>query len=337
MRWLGLDIGGANLKAADGQGFALSRPFALWQRPGELPAALVELLAASPPAKAIAVTMTGELADCFLTKAEGVKAIVDAVAQAAADRPVSIYLTNGTWCPPEQAVRRPLLAAASNWHALAVFAGRFAAHETALLIDIGSTTCDLIPLAAGRPAACGSTDPERMALGELVYTGIERSPVCAVRDSVPWRGRSCPVAQELFATMRDVYLLLGDLPEQPDCTATADGRPATQAFAHVRLARSICADGEMLSRDETLAMARAFAQAQLELLSEAADRVIDRLPERPGTVVLAGAGEFLARRVIESLKLSSRIVSLSETLGPAVSRVAPAHALAVLARETQGD
>ncbi len=81
-----------------------------------------------------------------------------------------------------------------------------------MLIDIGSTTSDIVPLVHGLPTARGRTDPERLVSGELVYTGVERSPVAAVASRVPWKGWLCPLAQELFATTRDVYLLLGDLP-----------------------------------------------------------------------------------------------------------------------------
>src|SRR5262245_15374302 len=65
---LGLDIGGANLKAAHTSGAATSRPFALWKQPRDLAAALRELVADLPPAGRVAVTMTGELCDCFATK-----------------------------------------------------------------------------------------------------------------------------------------------------------------------------------------------------------------------------------------------------------------------------
>jgi uncharacterized hydantoinase/oxoprolinase family protein len=94
-RILALDIGGANLKAADGRGFAASRPFALWRRPGELAEALEELVTAAPAADCLVATMTGELADCYATKAEGVRAIVTALQQAAGARPRLNYLTEG--------------------------------------------------------------------------------------------------------------------------------------------------------------------------------------------------------------------------------------------------
>src|SRR4051794_1172212 len=61
---LGLDIGGANLKAATADKRAVSVPFPLWKQPDKLPAALAELVAKFPEAEELAVTMTGELCDC---------------------------------------------------------------------------------------------------------------------------------------------------------------------------------------------------------------------------------------------------------------------------------
>ena len=57
---LGLDIGGANLKAATPDKRAVSVPFPLWKQPDRLPAALAELVAKFPDAEELAVTMTGD-------------------------------------------------------------------------------------------------------------------------------------------------------------------------------------------------------------------------------------------------------------------------------------
>ena len=92
---LGLDVGGANLKAAHSGGVARSRPFALWENPADLPDALRDLLRDWPPYDVLAVTMTGELCDCFATKREGVRAILDAVSAVAGSTPLRVWLVNG--------------------------------------------------------------------------------------------------------------------------------------------------------------------------------------------------------------------------------------------------
>ena len=338
MQWLALDIGGANVKVADGRDFAVSQYFPLWQQPQRLAEVLRTLIAGSPPADHLVATMTGELCDCFATKAEGVRHILDALVTASDGRHTRIYQTNGMIVSPQVAARQPLLVAAANWHALARFAGRYARQGAGLLVDIGSTTCDIIPLSAGRPAAEGATDPERLLAGELVYTGVERSPVCALVDSLPWRKRQCPVAQEVFATTWDAYLTLGDLPEEPLSTHTADRRGATKEAARDRLARSICADREMFDEADAQRAAEAVARSQAAKIAVAVAQVIGRLPGPPETIVISGRGEFVARRVLERMQVAcAKTVSLAEELGPDLSRAATAHALAVLARDGNDD
>jgi probable H4MPT-linked C1 transfer pathway protein len=331
--WLAFDIGGANLKAADGDGHASSRYFPLWKQSHDLADALRTMIAEVPRADHIAVTMTGELADCFRTKAEGVTKILQAVDEASDRRHTRVYRNDGKLVSPQVALRGPQLVAAANWLALAAFAGRFAKRGVGLLIDVGSTTTDLVPLVEGVPTPRGRTDTERLIAGEMVYTGIERSPVCAVTPTLPYRGELCPTAQEYFATTWDAYLMLGDLPEVAGNAHTADGRAATKEFALERLARAVCADREQFDDSDARLAAEAVQEAQLAQLSVAATEVIRNLPGPPATVIISGRGEFLARRLLARLRLGAHIVSLSHELGQNVSRCATAHALAVLARE----
>jgi hypothetical protein len=333
MTWLALDIGGANLKAADGLGYAATRTFELWKRPDRLSDELHSLIAAAPPFAELAITMTGELADCYATKAVGVRHILDAVRAASSGCQVSVYLTDGRLVTVEEAYERPLLAAASNWRALATFASRFAGATPALLLDMGSTTTDIIPLNETGPCPAGRTDSERLVSGELVYTGVERTPLSAVLPQLPWRGHACPVAAELFATTADAYVLLGELPEDADDSNTADGRPRTRAASHARMARMICADTTTFTRIDAEAAAREVKESQLAVLQGAALRVAAALPRPPRTLLLSGQGEFLLRELATRLPWETEVVSLGNALGPLVSQCAPAHALAVLARE----
>ena len=158
-------------------------------------------------------------------------AILEALQRAADGRHTRVYVNDGTMVTPVVAGRRHAEVAAANWHALARFVGRYLELGAALLLDVGSTTCDVIPFRDGLPIHTGTTDTQRLITGELVYTGIQRSPVCAVCQTVPYRDHLCPVAQELFATTADAYVILGDLPEDTATDYTADGRPATKPYA----------------------------------------------------------------------------------------------------------
>jgi hypothetical protein len=337
MHWLALDIGGANLKVADGQGYAAWQSFALWQKPRQLGDTLKGMLQAAPRADQLAVTMTGELADCFTTRSEGVQFILNAMTTAAEQRPLKIYSQREGLISSKKALKQPLDVAAANWHALASFAGRLAPVGFALLIDMGSTTTDIIPLVAGRCEALGKNDVERMIAGELVYAGVERTPVSSLVSTLPFRGDHVPVASELFATTRDVYLTLGDLEPQPSDLGTANGKPATKSYARDRLAHLYCLDRDSFDDKDATEAAEAVDRQLTGRVATAFAQVTGRFDETLETVIVSGQGEFFVRRLLDRLRIRCRVVSLEQELGKSISRCAPAHALAVLARETSAN
>src|SRR5215212_11018778 len=211
---LAVDIGGANTKAARLDGASLrtvSRPFEVWRDREALSGVLREVAAevAAGPAHAVAITMTAELSDAFRTKREGVTFVLDAAQDALGAQPLSVLTTAGELVPVESARARPWDVAAANWVATPLAVAD--AHPNALLIDVGSTTADIVPIAAGRVAASARNDLERLVAGELVYTGVLRTNLAAIAPRVPVRGDWCPVASEYFATSADVHLALGHL------------------------------------------------------------------------------------------------------------------------------
>ncbi|MFP6738325.1 MAG: hydantoinase/oxoprolinase family protein [Planctomycetota bacterium] len=332
MNTAGIDIGGANLKGARDDGIVVTRAFALWREPEGLAAALRELLAALEPFDRLAVTMTGELCDCYSSKEEGVLHILAAVEEAAAIAPQFWLLDEGL-CDLERARAEPLQAAAANWQALSTWAAGLEGNENSLLIDIGSTTTDIIQLEAGKPRAAGRTDPERLQLGELVYTGVRRTPVCALLEEADLGGQACPLAAEHFATSLDAWLLLEEITEDPDCLATADGRPATRRMAQDRLARMLCLDPQELNEEDALTLARQITLAQENKICRAIGRVIE--PGKPAGAFISGEGEFLALRALQSLGLEDDLITpMSRICNPAGSEAAGAFALARLAAES---
>jgi (4-(4-[2-(gamma-L-glutamylamino)ethyl]phenoxymethyl)furan-2-yl)methanamine synthase len=320
---LGLDIGGANLKAATSAGVGRSVPFPLWKRPGDLAAALEYLIGEFPDERDLAVTMTGELCDCYASKSEGVLAILAAIAKAAnrrGFREPRIWTTAGRFVALDAALGDPLPAAAANWLALATYAGRLVPTGPAILIDIGSTTTDIIGLNDSIPVPQSRTDEGRLSSQELVYCGVRRTPLCALFGIAK--------AAEFFATTEDVYVVLGDLPETPHRTDTADGRPMTIACALARLARMECAD----VGDGSLGRRIATAARDTQVLYTALvlKRVANHLESGELAIVGAGSGRFLISRVLSHAGLEHAPVAYVADSG---SGTEAAFAVAVLAEE----
>jgi hypothetical protein len=313
---LGLDIGGANVKAVrldrTANGFApprtASAPLEVWRDPSRLVEELSGLgreLEAGTCTR-IALTMTAELCDSFPTKREGVNAICRSVCQAFPDAEAyALDVTTGEWVAIDRVADHPLRFAANNWMASALLAVR--SYSDALLIDVGSTTTDIIPLVGGKVAAVGRTDTARLDRGELVYCGALRSNPNTLVSTVPVRGSLCRVADERFSFMADVHLLLGNIEEQDYTCATADGRGTSPEEAHMRLARLVCADSEMLGMEDVVCMAQAIYEAQLNGVVNAALQVLSGLDaaKRPTLILAAGSGSFVAAEAADRLGMSA--------------------------------
>ena len=332
---LGWDIGGANVKAARVVGVSdlrvVERPFALWRKPLELPRVLAEIGGVLGGAGRMAVTMTAELCDCFATKREGVASVLDAFGIAFPDTQLRVFGVDGRFRSAAAARARPLRVAAANWMASATVVAERT--PDALFVDVGSTTTDVIPIVAGRVAPKGRTDVARLRSGELVYTGLLRTPVCAIVRFLPVRGRPCRVAAEVFAIAADAHLWLGHIAEQDYDCETPDGRGRSRPEAGARLARMVCADASRLGPDGVTALAEHVVRGQVRAIVSAIAQVKRRLgPTCPRLAVLAGQGTSLARVAAEAADLAT--CTLVERLGPGAARALPAAAVALLlARE----
>ncbi len=334
---IGLDIGGANTKAAvvpadGGEVRIVSEPFEVWRQPDGLAAAIAGVVGRlGADGAPVALTTTAELADVFPDKRAGVLHVLDAARAGLPGHALRVLTTAGALVDLSVARAAPLTCAAANWMATARLVAR--AVGDAILVDCGGTTTDVIPIAGGRVVAEGRTDLERLQSGELVYTGALRTNVAAVVSHVPVGGRPCPVAAELFAISADAHLLRGDLtPEQCTCTFP-DGRGPSPAAARARLARVVCADPEQLTDGDLAAIAAAVADAQTEAIAAALRRVAGRVPGG-APVIAVGAGAFLARAAAErcGLTIAAGPAALATLAGPG-GEVAAAVALSVLGRE----
>jgi probable H4MPT-linked C1 transfer pathway protein len=328
---LGWDIGGVNTKVArvsDGRILsACVRAYEIQRDPHALTPLLRDLSqeVGGTGDDVHAVTMTAELSQIFRTKREGVAFVVDAVTAAFPSADVQVYTVDGRFLLSADAKREPLAVAASNWSATANVVAL--SHADAILFDIGTTTTDIIPIENGIVVAAGKTDPERLASGELVYTGTLRTPVEAITQQVPLGSARAGVSAEAFALIGDVHLWRGDLAPDDYSITPPDGRPASREFTRERIARIVCADREMLDDGAIDTIADAVANAQLEQIASALARVRNAHPAI-ATAVVTGLGAFIAERAARQAGLS--VVRLAHAIGDDASRCAPAAAVALL-------
>ncbi len=345
---VGWDIGGAHVKAAllrRGRVLdAAQWPCPLWQGTDRLDAVLDAAAERWPDLArhAHAITMTGEMVDLFAHREDGVTRL----AQRLAERLPGPRFFGGEqcWFTTGDAARHWQLVASANWLATARHAALVRDADQGLLVDIGSTTTDLIAFGHGRVQSACRSDAERLQRGELVYQGVVRTPLCVLAQRVAWRGVHSNVMNEFFATSADVYRLTGELDPAHDQHPSADNAPKDAERTCARLARMIGLDGRDAGTDEWLALARHWRTRQCDALREQVARVAAAHALGHGAlVVAAGCGAFLVPELVPAgwrvLDYGRDVVAIDPSAAAGVTawaRVgAPAVAVASLYQREQ--
>jgi probable H4MPT-linked C1 transfer pathway protein len=316
---------------------ALQVPCALWRGLDQLESALEQALLRLPSLAAHArhaATMTGELADLFVDRDEGVQRIVATLQGRFGASHLRVFAGERGFLDPAHALKVPAGVASANWLATAQFiASRIG---EALLVDIGSTTTDLVAIHDGRIGASGRTDFERLVSGELVYSGVVRTALMAIADAIEFEGLRVPLMAEQFATTADVYRLTAELDERCDQHPSADGAEKTPHASARRLARMIGRDAHERSLETWQTLAASFRVTQQERIRRAAQQVLLRAAVAPaGVLVAAGSGAFLVPELARALRRPAvafaRLVVSSLDDPTAIGVCAPAVAVATLA------
>ncbi len=335
---VGWDIGGAHVKAVlldESQNVIHVQQMAcpLWLGLDQLKTVMLAILKSMEVESQQvhhAVTMTGELVDLFANRHEGVLAIAQFVSHLLGNEILFYAIDSKTNAPHlvtlNQVPERTKMIASANWHASACLIAQIM--PSALLVDIGSTTTDIITIENGKIINQAMTDAERMQQDVLVYTGVVRTPVMAVAQKLPLGSTETNVAAEYFATMADVYRLTGELSEAVDMAETADGAPKTVLASARRLARMVGHDVEDKPLESWQQLAQACRVKQCHQIQSA----INKQLTKNMTILGAGAGHFLVKAIAASLQhpyttLNSILPHQQEHLGVCL----PAYAVAVLA------
>lgn len=335
---IGWDIGGAHLKAAraeDGrilEAVQVAAPLRFGLE--RLKQSFAEARAKLGQAPIHAITMTGELADTFESRTEGVCALTQAAVHELAPAALMVYAGRAGFLAPEACGDHVADIASANWHATASLVGTV--ERDALVMDMGSTTTDIIPVLGGEVAANGYTDGERLASGELVYTGMVRSFLMTTGPRAPFAGRWTDLVRENFANMADVHRILGQLSQGADQMTTADGRDKTIAASQARLARMAGRDIDDAEPAAWEGLARWFAEMQIRAVTDGAMLVLShRRLSATAPVVVAGAGAAVlreaARRIDRRPLDFEGLIDAAPPVRAAASVSAPATAVALLA------
>ncbi|MDD5277447.1 MAG: hydantoinase/oxoprolinase family protein [Methylovulum sp.] len=343
---IGWDIGGAHVKAAvinqsDEIIFVFQQPCPLWQGLGQLHDAVLSIIRQLPDRPyRHAITMTGELVDLFENREEGVKQIIAAMVDLLPNNELLIFSgSQGLLRQDQIGIRHYQAIASANWLASASFAAQKV--EKGLFIDIGSTTTDILVFDQGQVLAQGYTDYQRLQSKELIYTGIVRTPIMAVAQTVMDQDQETGIMAEYFATMADVYRVTGELNEAHDQTATADGAEKTILASARRLSRMIGCDFYPKELSRWLQFANTIRNQQMEKIQRTCERFIaNHGITNHSPLIGAGVGRFLVTEIAQTLQypyldFAELCSGSTKQTDLCLADCAPAVALAYLANKYQ--
>ncbi|MFQ6051168.1 MAG: hydantoinase/oxoprolinase family protein [Candidatus Hydrothermarchaeota archaeon] len=327
---LGLDVGGANIKVGliDDEEIVSCRSYyyPLWKFHGNLPNFFLSLKREMEKEDKIhktGVVMTGELADSFETRKKGVLFIAESLKNAFDE----VYFMDyeGVLHDIKYLRENPLNFAGSNFPATVILASRIV--EEGILLDMGSTTTDIIPFKKGKHLS-GKNDLERLMNEELVYCGFLRTNLCFLSGKVPLRGKMVRISSEYFAQTADIYRILGYIEEEEYVVETPDKRGKSKEDCKRRIARVLCSDKEELAENEILSVARFLKEKQVEMIRSSILNVLER-KNMSRNFVLAGIGSVILEEACENV---GNIYKIEDEYGREVSAIAPAIGVAYAVR-----
>lgn len=333
----GWDIGGAHVKLAyvnNGKLSVHQWDCPLWKGLDRLTSVLSQAHQVIP-VRVIKhhVTMTGEMVDIFQSHSHGVEQIMEAFIQnlpglSNSDQDnIKFYSSMGllTW---HKALDNLSNIASANWIASAELIGQKT--KNCVLVDMGSTTTDILHINDQGLVFDGLSDFDRLNTGELVYTGVVRSCVNTFSRIMPYKDKMVPLMAENFATSADIYRILEWLPEHADYGATMDGGAKDISSSMTRLARMIGKDYCSQDKGVWVKASEYLAAQQMQMIEKV---ILSIKQENHITdIVGAGVGAFLIEKIAQTLSLNYKdfsqcVVPPELKYNSNVSDCAPAVAL----------
>ena len=215
MKIIGWDIGGAHIKAAKidfkkktSKTEQIYSP--IWKNVNNLKKSIKLIKKKLGKTNYHAITMTAELSDIFPDRKHGVKHVVNLSSKILGEKNIFFY-SKKIFLKKKSAIKKHFELNSMNWHATASFISNF--FPNCILVDIGSTTTDIIPIKNKEIISKDVSDYQRLKSNELIYLGVLRTPIQAVE-------KKKNLINENFANLSDVYRVLNKIPSIIDLLPT---------------------------------------------------------------------------------------------------------------------
>ncbi len=208
------------------------------------------------------ITMSAEMCDIFCSRKKGVKSILSLFEKR--DFINHIY-TKDNEILKLQGFKKYSSCESTNWMVIADYLKSF--DKNIVAIDLGSTTTDLVLI---KNHICVNTrydDYSGLNTGELLYTGVLRTPIYSVTNSIVLNKKTYNIIPENFSTISDIYRLLNIIKNKSDYTNTADGRSKSIKDTLHRISRVFGFDYTADNNDTIIKLSKKIMSMHLDQIS----------------------------------------------------------------------
>ena len=300
MKIIGWDIGGAHIKAAKidfkkktSKTKQIYSP--IWKNLNYLKKSIKLIKKKLGKTNYHAITMTAELSDIFPDRKNGVKHIINLSSKILGEKNIFFY-SKKNFLKKKLAIKKPFELNSMNWHATASFISNF--FPNCILVDIGSTTSDIIPIKNKKIISKGVSDYQRLKSNELIYLGVLRTPIQAVE-------RKKNLINENFANLSDVYRVLNKIPSTFDLLPTLDSKTKNKHDSARRIARIFGKDYKKNHFLKWKKIAYQIEGEHLKILKSVIKKIEKKNFLKKVPIIGAGIGEFLVKKIYNKKKYFS--------------------------------
>lgn len=277
-RYLGLDIGGAHIKIAV---MSTSESGRTWQvdcipvRADKFAASLDQILSMLVGEHLVDVTIASQTA-CLLYDDihQGTTTIMQTLARYSTRNPTLAVDVCGNLYPINNVAQAPERFVCSNVAVTASLVAKLCSN--ALVLDMGSTSTDLIPIVDGTFEELLPT--ARLLSSAVLYLGVIRTPLQAVVSHLPYQGELLPVVGETIAAVADALVLTEDVSIDQYTMPTWDSGTKDVAGCTRRLAKLIAMNTHNFPQQAATFMAQYVREELLHKVVAAMYKVISKNP-----------------------------------------------------------
>ncbi len=310
IKFLGIDVGGAHIKIVglDKNGiicYVAYKNCPLWKNIKNLKNQIKFINKLSKNKDiTCGITMTGELCDLFKDRISGAKIIFEEC--------LNIHFKKLFYTNSDKAFKKKNLnfeeVISMNWHATGRFLEKIL--DNAVIVDFGSTTTDFICIKKNKLVNKGLDDFSRINNSELLYTGLTRTPIFGILNTLIYKKKKYQIIPEFFSNMSDVYRIKKKIIKNFDLDEVADKTGKSTNASLRRISRSFGFDYNNEKKKLLKSLVEILSKEQLNKISNNIDILFKKFKFKKSTpIILCGIGQHV---IYDFLKTKNKIYLLKD-------------------------